>query len=270
MSDTPITLDNLPFSVHLNPGDIDDFISAHGIKFNHWKAMRCPGGLKSKTDTRRTDDCQLGCNNGYLYTYAGDLLLVPSGNQSKISQYDQGMMTGASLSVTPPRYYLDSDTRVALLQFDRLFLPDDSIVVPMWELHEAHQTGVDRLRFPVVEVIDLIDSSGVRYTLGDFQLQDGKIVWGKNRPGEDPDTGTGRVYSVRYTYKPYWIVSNLIHEVRVSTVEDPMTGGMVTGRLPQSAIITREFLYETTDPDVTSMNNPRKAVAPSDGGFGIR
>lgn len=269
-----ISLDGLPFQVHFNPADIDEFIVAHSIPFIHYRAMRCPGGMKHKYDARNAEDCHLGCSHGYLYTQAGTVLCASTGNSSKLAQYDPGLLTGSSISVTPPRYYADErdPTRpVQLLQFDRMYLTDDTIVVPMWETFEAHQTGVDRLRFPVVEVVDLIDNLGRRYQTGDFQVSDGKLVWGQNRPGEDPDTGKGRVCSVRYLYRPYWYVSQLVHEVRVSTVDDP-DGKVVTARLPQSAILQREYLFETEarDPQAPNPDSPRQAPGPYNGGFSAR
>lgn len=271
-----IALEGLPFQVHFGPSDFDDLITGHGVPFVHWRAMRCPVGLKGKHDARRTDECHMGCSNGFIYTKAGDLLCAPSGNNAKMAQYDPGLLTGASISITPPRYYADPEGSpqrlVQLLQFDRLFLNDEAITVPTWETFEAHQTGVDRLRFPVVEVVDLMDNQGKRYILGDFSVSDGKIAWGQNRPGEDPDTGKGRVCSVRYTYRPYWYVSQLVHEVRVATVDDPLTGQLVTARMPQSAILQREYLFEKEDRDsqAADPNSPRQVPEPYNGGFSAR
>lgn len=268
--DTSIGLEGLPFQVHFSPGDFDDFINAHGIRLKHYKAMRCPVGLKSRYDTRRTDDCHENCSNGFIYTYAGEIDVVFSGNNSKLSQYDPGMLFGSTVTITAPRFYSDcQDKPVHLLAFDRLYLPDEAVLVPMWELFEAHETGVDRLRFQVVEVNDLIDNLGKRYTSSDFKVEKGRIIWtSSNRPGIDPDTGNGRVCSVRYFYRPFYYIAQLIHEVRVATVED-LDGTMKTVRMPQSAMLQREYVFqnEKQDEQAINPNSPRQVKAPADGGF---
>lgn len=270
-----IELAGLPFQVHFSPADFDDALIAHAVPFLHFRAMKCPVGLKSKHDVRRVDECRLGCSNGFIYTEAGLAWCTPSGNSAKLIQYDPGLLTGASISVTPARYYADEADPyrlVQLLQFDRMYLKDASIVVPTWETFEAHETGVDRLRFEVVEVIDLMDNLGRRYVQGDFVVTSGKLVWGSKRPGVDPDTGHGRLCSVRYTYRPYWYVSQLVHEVRVSTVQDPDSNGLVTVRMPQSAILQREYVFEKTERDAqaTDPSDPRQVTEPYNGGFSAR
>lgn len=268
-----IDLVGLPFQVHVSPEDFDTALQAHGVPFIHWKAMRCPIGLATTNDTRRVDDCPAGCSNGFVYTKAGTVLLTASGNNTKLTQYDPGLLTGSTISVTAPRYYVNSNDLVQLLQYDRLFLPESTMAVPMWELAVAHESGIDRLRFPVVEVVDLMDNQGVRYTKGDFTISDGKIFWLGKRPGIDPNTGFGRVYSVRYLYQPYWVVSQLLHEVRVATVDDPATGEQKVVRMPQSALLQREFINNKDSiADSPSLNplDPRAYQSPPSGGFSVR
>ena len=273
--DESVDMASLPFQVHFDPDSFDSLISAHGLRFQHWRATRCPMGLTSIHDVRRSGECNLGCSNGFLYTYAGKVICVASGNNAKLTQYDPGLLNGSSLHITPTRYYLDCEGAtprlVQLLQFDRLYFDDEAVTVPMWELVQAHEMGIDRLRFPAIQVIDLIDNKGIRYSLGDFQVIGGQIKWGSKAPGIDPDSGKGRVYSVRYLYRPYYYLKDLMHELRFATTDDDVTGpGML--RMSQSAIIQREYLFENTERNSSALDpgDPRQTPGPADGGFSAR
>ena len=270
-TENDVSLDMLPLQVHLDPGAVDDFVNAHGITLVHWKSMRCPIGLKSRTDVRRTDEDHSGCSNGFIYTLAGKFFASFGGNNSKLTQYDPGLLTGATVTITPPRFYLDKpDKSVLLLPFDRLYLEEESIVVHQWELFEAHEMGVDKFRFPIVEVIDLVDNLGRRYDNNDFRVQDGKLFWsGTNRPGVDADTGKGRVCVVRYSYRPFFYVQTLLHEIRVATVE-ALDGSMQVVRMPQSALLQREFFFEKSANDPAAPPSNRQGFGPPDGGFSAR
>ncbi len=141
----------------------------------------------------------------------------------------------------------------------------------MWETFLHHVTGRDRISFPVLCVTDLVDSTGARYEEGvDFDVEDGQIVWtGARRPGIDPQTMKGRVCSVRYTYKPFWYVKNLIHEVRVAQIED-FEGNRHVERMPQSAVLQREYQFQKEQNDALTADSARKKPGPDDGGFGPR
>lgn len=270
-TDQDVGLEAFPFQVHLNPQDVDEFITSHGVLLVHHRAMRCPVGLKHKYDARTVEVCHMGCSNGFLYTSAGEVLCVFNNNNAKLIQYDPGLLTGSSVVVTASRFYLDGQSIVQLAQFDRLYLPDEGITVPYWQTFEANEQGTDRMNFPVTEVVDLMDNLGNRYYLGDFKVVEGNIVWSGKRPGVDPDTGSGRVCSIRFKMRPYFIVSELVHEIRVATTVE-LDGSLSTTRMPQSAILKREYVYHTeaNDPDAANKLSSRQSFVPPSGGFGSK
>ena len=133
-------------------------------------------------------------------------------------------------------------------------------------------SGVDRLIFPVVEVEDIMDSRGKRYKEGvDFCVKNGQIVWHQNAgPGVDPKTGKGLVCGVRFSYHPFWLVKNLVHEVRLVQAEDEF-GERVVQRMPQMAVLQREYQYfkEANDPQAKDPEK-RQSPGPDSGQFGPR
>jgi hypothetical protein len=131
------------------------------------------------------------------------------------------------------------------------------------------------LNFPAIRVEYLVDNRGDSYKQGqDFALLAGQIMWlpGGRRPAPDLETGRGAIISVRYYYRPFWLVSRLLHEIRVSQVENILEGTSSLIRMPQQALLNREFLYlsESNDPEAKMPNSPRQQQAPEDGGFGPR
>jgi hypothetical protein len=255
--------------------DVDAFDAAlrsQGVTFIHWRAMRCPVGMVDEHDSRRPHEDHSGCSNGFIYSMGGEITCLFTGNSTQSVMAEVGVMDGSTVSVTFPRYYDGTETPVYVAPFDRLYLAEESVVVPDWQLFRHNPSGVDKLNFPVVSVQDLVDSQNRRYSLGDFEVRDGRLVWVGNRPGVDPETGRGLVCSVRYTYRPYWYVRQLIHEVRVSQVENPYTGVRQVQRMPQAALLQREYVFEGSSTDTPSevSDDPRDAKVPEVGRFGPR
>jgi hypothetical protein len=157
---------------------------------------------------------------------------------------------------------------------DRLFLKEESVCVTHQQLVNAHSTGNDRLQFPAIKVLDLVDSRGNRYTeTADFDVRNGMIHWcGSNRPANDPSTGKGAVYAIRFTYRPFWYVDTMNHEIRMAQWEDPFTGERKTVRMPQAVRVLREYVYlnELNNPDGDNPNGKRKVPGPAEDGFGPR
>lgn len=246
----------------------DEAVKSHGIWFKHWRAMRCPGGLIDPKDIRRPHADHAGCSNGYIYTAAGKIGCLFTGNGLSPSAEDPGLAMSAHAQITLPRYYEGTIEEVTIAPFDRLFLDQKNITVSFWQLAETNQTGIDKLNFPIVKVIDLMDAHLTRYYEGDYTIQDGRIVWGSNRPPYDAENNRGTVYSVRYTYHPYWYVIQLPHEIRVAHVEeDFLEGTRCVVRMPQFATIQREYVFENQDNDpeaVADSNKARQIKGPSE------
>ena len=252
----------------------DDAIHSQGVVFVHFRATRCPVGMVDVYSQRRPHDDHSGCSNGFIYTRAGCMTCLFVGNPKSEKHTDMMVLDTASAQATAPRFYDGTQTRVQIAPFDRLYLANENIAVINWELHEAHVTGLDRLSFPPVAVQDLIDNRGLRYSCGtDFEVRGGEIQWlTQNRPGIDPESGRGRVYSVRYSYRPYFYVDRLNHELRVSQADDPATGVRHLEQMPQSLSLNREYVYrkEEQDPQAPNPESLRQIMAPADGGVGPR
>jgi hypothetical protein len=250
----------------------DAALRSQGVTFVHWRAMRCPVGMTDEFDQRRPHEDHSGCSNGFLYTRAGDITCLFTGNSTQAQITEIGVMDGSTVSITLPRFYDDTQTPVYIAPFDRLYLNEELIVVPDWQLFRTNGQR-DKLNFPVVVVQDLVDSKHRSYFQPDFEVRQGEINWlTQNRPGLDPVTGKGLVCSVRYCYRPYWYVKSLIHEVRVSQAENIYTGERQIQRMPQAAVLQREYVFEKADRDELAQdpNDPRQVRAPDGPRFGPR
>lgn len=237
-------------TIQFDADAFDRFIRTHGVKLQHWRAMKCPIGLTDKTDAmmqahdHTTHD---NCSNGYLYTYAGTISCMFTGNSAQPEFTDAGIVRNGTAQVTIPVTYDNSDEIIRLAQMDRFYLDEKEITVIHWQLAQYSTTGSDRMSFPAVQVFDLVDSLGRSFKQGiHFDVFQGRIVWrdSEERPGLDAETQSGRVYSVRYDYRPYWYFSRFLHEIRVGQKMD-LDGKIMAFRLPQSGIIQREYVYES-------------------------
>lgn len=254
-----------PVSVAFDLQAFEDNIKAHGLQFVHYRATRNPVGLVDRDDTRRPNPSDPKALNGFHYTKAGTITALCLGNTKETKASDEGLVDAAMAQFTPLLTYEDSNRRVFLSPYDRLYLQEESVLVSRSELIEAQATGLDRPKFPVIEVLDCIDANGIMYAQGvDFEIvNNGLIKWGNSRPGSNPETGKGIIYSIRYVYRPYWYVQRLIHEIRMIQQENYITGERKVVQAPQSAIIVREHFFE-------SEANPESRAAtekPADGQF---
>jgi hypothetical protein len=270
--DTTYQLDFASDAVSFDIEKFDELIRSHGVEMVHWRAMRCPVGMVDLDDIRRPHEHHENCSNGFIYTLAGTVTVGFLSNSNNPRFHDAGVLDGATVQIVIPRFYDDHpETRVELCPFDRMYLKEESITVPNWETFSAHVTGVDRLQFPVVKVTDLVDALGQRYKQdADFEVRGGRIYWGNRQPGVDPKTNKGRVCAVRYSYRPYWYVKQLVHEVRVSRVLNEYTGDREIQQMPQSAILQREYHFEKEQNDPQAPQSPRHGQAPPSGAFGPR
>jgi hypothetical protein len=277
MSSIKKTEGNIAFSfslisVSFDPLAFDAALRSHGVKFIHWRAMGCPVGMTDQYSTRQTHEDHSGCANGHIYTRAGSVTGIFTGNDAKSSQNEIGLLDGSSVQVTLPRTYDDSDEEVMVAPFDRFYLAEEAITVPHKQFVEASITGKDRLSFPAVRILDTIDSHGTRYGADDFSVDgNGQIVWKGGGPGYDAELKKGTVYSIRFTYRPYWYCSRVIHQVRVAKV-DTGTERKVT-RMPQSFVLQREYVFEgkeEKDEQAPNPDSPRQAKAPRQGVFSPR
>jgi hypothetical protein len=263
-------------SLSFDPSAFDQAIESQGVELVHWRAMRCPVGMIDRYDSRRPCDDHQGCSNGFVYTCAGKMqALFTSVNNSR-DPNDIGVLDGSTVQVTTPRFYDDTEQEfgkeIFVVPFDRFYLAESQVLVEHWQLVESHITGKDKLSFPVVNVVDMIDAKGKRYSQGvEFNIQNGQIVWNDNMgPGFDVDANKGVIYSVRYQYRPFWYCSRVNHQVRVGQIETLEERKLI--RFPQSFTLQREQVFEKEQADKEAINgqSPRQEKGSADGAFGPR
>lgn len=265
-------------AVSFDADAFDEFIRSAGVQFVHWRAMRCPVGMIDPDDMRRPHDHHINCSNGFVYTLAGCVTCGFIGNGHDIQFMDAGHLDGSTVQVVLPRFY-DSDGKsaVELAVYDRMYLKEEAITVVNWSVFAASVEGVDKLQFQAVKVYDLMDSAGKSYHQDvDFCVKGGKIVWNDGKsPGIDPKTGKGVVCTARYSYRPFWYVKRMMHEVRVAQIQDDLDERSVH-RMPQGAMLQREYFFEKeqSDPQAPPSSGggspARQQPLPPDGVFGPR
>ena len=259
-----------PGSIAFDPEALDNAVRAHGVKMEHYRVLFNPAGLLDPYDSRRPDvEIDSQALNGMTYVKAGSFMCLLLGNTKETRAMEGGTLNSARAQMTPQRFYEKEEgkelERIYLAPYDRLYLCNENILVTRHELAVNHEDGLDRLNFPVVQVHVLVDSNGIQYGPSDYQVENGCLRWTGKRPGVNPNTGKGLVYSVRYLYRPFFYVNNLLHELRLAQHED--LRGKSTIELPQSAIVVREYVYHTKQKD-SERPSKESVNAPADGGFG--
>lgn len=254
----------------------DAFVTSLGIDFTHYKAMPSPIGLKDRGEYRREDGVDVVSSNGMLYYPSGVFTATMTDNTRDQKRIEQGLLDPSQSRLVLPRFYnknatSDSKDRIYLTVGDRIYLSDKNadVRVPNYQ-QMSYEAEVDNVpMFPIWEMdkgCPVIDSQGLEYTLNrDFCVTtSGNIRWlpaGKN-PGIDPDTGKGRVYSIRYLYRAFWYVVALPKEVRITNVTE---GGVRRPeRMAEHAIIVREYVYHNQNKgkgdEILKAKEPARAV----------
>jgi hypothetical protein len=237
-----------------------------GADLKHYKAMPSPIGKKDRGDYRRSDGVDTITSNGMIYTCAGVFTATMTDNSREQKRSSGGIVDPSEAYLVMPRFYnnvgVADGTRIYLMPGDRLYYSDPNVDDRVATSHEMdYQPGVDNEALYPIYSMDgpIVDSRGIEYACGaDFQITaDGKIRWidGGNNPGIDPDTGKGRIYTIRYLYKAYYYVVALPKEVRVTNV----TVGGVRGpeRMPYHAVIMRECIFHNQNRgDKLNQNQP--------------
>lgn len=247
----------------------DHFVHSLGAIFSHYRAMPSPIGQKDRGDYRRSDGVDTITSNGMIYRCAGKFTATMTDNSREKARNENDP---SQSRLVMPRFYDEvngNETRIYLAPGDRLYLsdPDADVLVSNYQKMD-YELGDNVPVFPIVKLEDnIVDSQNNEYRCGiDFNITpSGNIRWidGAKNPGIDPDTGKGRIYSIRYLYKAYWYVVSLIKEVRVTNV----TTGNVRGpeRMPYYAMLVREYVYHNQnkgdDKNQLKSKDPKRVVS---------
>lgn len=247
---------------------LDAFVTGLGVDFLHYRSMPSPIGKNDRGDYRRNDGVDVITTNGMLYTCAGTFAATMTDNDRNKKRSSGGVLDPSEARLVLPRFYNKQGTtdtatgdRIYLMPGDRLYVADKEADVLVANAHEMdYQQDLDNEpMFPIVKLQDLRDSRNIQYTCGkDYQITDsGNIRWlsGGNNPGIDPNTGKGRIYSVRYLYKAFYYVVALPKEVRVTNVTT--NGVRAPERMSYHAIIVREYIFHNQNRgDKTNQGKP--------------
>lgn len=243
----------------------DAFIWSQGIQFEHFKAIPSPIGLKDRGDYRRSDELDVQSSNGFLYKCAGCFTAVMLGNSRNKQDTDGGVMDPSQTRVTLPRFYNKDNfadgARIYISPGDKIYVKDRSIdtMVANYQRMTFEPDRDNLAQFPISCVEFLIDSRGIEYFADrDFTVtEDGNIRWvqGAKNPGVDPETGKGRVYSVRYRYEAHWYVVQILNEVRIGNVTEG--GERKEARMPYHIMAVREYIYHNRNNGQQTQVNPK-------------
>ena len=257
----PLKINNIGFNYQAQ----SQFINEHGYLIEHYAATPSPIGLVSRGDYRRPDKLDDDSVNGFIYNKVGEFNGLIVGNNAQI-QMSEAMLDTSLARLILPMHYVDGTTEIQLLPGYRIYIKTAKVIVPNYQRVEHNPTHVDILQFPAESVDNLIDSNGVKYTYNtDFGINtDGNIYWisGGKKPGYHPDSGKGLVYSIRYNYKAFWYVHQLLNEIRMSN-----DIGGTPKRLPYHATLQREYVYHNSNKtsETTPDNNKTIKTSPIEG-----
>ncbi len=264
-------------STSFDPEAFDNLLRSQGATLEHYAAILCPLGLDNKNDIRHSNHPGK-CSNGFIYRKIGEVTANVTSNSSNQNWSNRGIEDHASAFTTLPRFYENrcdgrtTNIPIRIQLFDRIYIKDLEVQVVNTEKVEHNQTGIDRLAYPAKMVEFLIDANGKEYICGaDFEIVDGDLHWKENRaPGYNPDLDTGVIFSVRYTYTPFYYVESLGHEVRLARIVNPENGAVELKRMPFQLRLQREYAFDAArqkeqdggdgpqSPPVASARAPRK------------
>jgi hypothetical protein len=202
------------------------------------------------------------CDNGYLQVMPREVWGYFNNDQLNKLFEVQGEYNQNVAVITFAAVYTDG-TEADFQPFDRIEMVGD-YSKRVSELFEASPTGVDRLRYRVLDVEQLVSSDGVTYEQNKhFIIERGRIHWISNvRPKYDQATQRGEVCSVSYTIPVRYYIHHVMREIRGTQRLDPTTGEKVAIRLPQHCLVSREFLFPDDNDDVglSTSKFPRRGL----------
>lgn len=267
---------------------LDDFVAGLGVEYLHYKAMPSPIGKKDRGDYRRSDGTDTITSNGMVYKCAGKFRGAMTDNSRQKKTGGAGTLDPAEGLLVMPRFYEPAGQpcepgahgdRIYLMPGDRLYIADPTVDNLVSNAHsmDYEPTNDNVPMFPIVRLeLPILDSQNEEFIENiDYSItKEGNVRWiaGGRNPGIDPQTGKGRIYSVRYLYKSYWYVAKLLKEVRITNVTED--GERKPERAAYHPLVQREYLYHNQnrgaatnqllpkDPKRT-VQEPEEAVNPS-------
>lgn len=279
-TDVPIIFNNPFDSVHGHFTAENNLTSkTFGIKFMHYMCVADPILQNQQGDVRHSfgyddgyqqflDDPRFHRENEFLYIKKGMIYGIFQGNSKDFKDIKAGLYSDSGAMVTLNRYYADSNEYVKVCEYDKL-IPCEitkEFFSVNFQKFTHNPTGIDRLQYPVSDVLYLIDSDGVTYNVGsDYIVENGYLKWidGGNRPGLNNQTHKGKVCGIRYTYRPYFYISRCLHDIRVRP-EIQADGSLQTKAGPITVQVVAEWIF--LDSRNNSNDDPTAQLDEGDGG----
>lgn len=259
---------NIPLGT-FNPQSFEKLIAEMGIRLVHARPIPSPRVKDIRGDDLDPSDNQ--AENGFFYYGHKDFTGTFMSNSLDRRFNVNGTFDADQAVIVIPTKYGDG-TEMDIQIFDRIIAPD--LTVRYYQRVEHDQTGIDRLHFPAVKVDFIMDAHDRQYAEGvDFVVDNkGRIEWlqGGQRPGYDPVSGSGIIYSVNYYCRPVFTVISLPHQLRATQTRGPGGPGTanVQNRYPQLAVVRKDFVpFDPNDqvgprtsdePDYGSVRGPRR------------
>lgn len=249
----------------------DSFIEGQGVDIEIFSALICPLEATSTEAGNHMGHSQ--CSNGFIYKCQGRIRAAFVGNSGNPNFQPYGIERDAVAYMTVPRFYDQPHGKPVIIgHYYRIYLADCETPVVNSERIEHNATNIDRPSFPIMDVLALMDSHGKEYRSGvDFDIVGGDIHWRQGRdPGFQTDLNRGEIFSIEYTYKPFYYVKHIPHETRVTRVLHPITGEEQLVRAPYQLVLEREWVSHTKNRVLQEPGQQRSIAAPRSGGFGPR
>ncbi len=273
--------------VSFDLGQLDRFITGMGVDWCYYRAIPSTVGSVDRGDYRRPNAIDTISSNGYIYERVGVMTAAIIGNSSVQQFGDTGGLIDASAArLVMPRFFNKADglangERIYPAIGDRIYLAGSEKNEATWVVNYQrvdYDFGEDsKPQFPIKKIISVETSTGDTLREGtDFVITDcGNIRWlpGGQNPGINPETNKGLPFGVRYLYQPFYYISQIPHEVRVTaTMQEDGTRN--TDRMPYHVQVQREYLYINQQnasklsvqlPNETPSRHPEKPSDPVDG-----
>lgn len=263
-----LIIDQQEFQISLDVAEFDNFIRSQGIRVVHYRAIPDPHGMLSRGDPYSANSTT-SSSDGFIFSQGGTCQALFTSNNKIYNMQVEGYASASSAFMVFPRTY-ESGGEIAIHPFDRFYLADVELKVVAIQYVESSSTGIDRLQYPAICVDDLIDAHGVTYKAGtDFEITpEGNIKWiTQKRPGWNPTVNKGTVYAIRYRYVPWFVANQLVHEIRLSQVSDPINFERSVARMPYAVHVLRENVFKDVNRDPNRpVNDQRYQDLPPVGG----
>jgi len=232
---------------------MDNFVEGLGVEYLHYKSIPSPIGQRDRGDYRRSDGVDTITSNGMIYHCAGKFRATLTDNSRDRKRGGAGTLDPSEGLLVMPRFYTLKENstekeRIYLSPGDRIYVADPNVDVLVSNPQKMdYQQDQDNIpMFPIVKMeVPLIDSQNIEYinNIDYCVTKEGNIRWlpaGKN-PGIDPATGKGRIYSIRYLYRSYYYVTDLLKEVRITNIT--IDNQRVPERASYFVKVQREYMY---------------------------